>query len=349
MEKILVQTPSGFYPIYFGPQIWAEIIQFASDFEDVLLVTDTNVGPLYADRLPFESLTIMPGEEQKTLATLELILNHWAQCQLTRQSLVIALGGGVIGDLTGFAAAIYQRGIAYLQVPTTLLAQVDSSVGGKTAVNALHGKNLIGSIYQPRGVFIDPSVLKTLPKREITNGLGEILKYGIIFDHTLFKLVTKNLERFYTLDLDFIEPILYRCCEIKNRIVSQDEQDQAMRKILNHGHTIGHGLEALTKYQYFTHGEAVIWGMHLEAKLAHLLGILSTSNLAEIETGLAKVETLPPLPKIVPQDLTQCLLQDKKNRNQQISFLLAKDFGQIEEVLLTPRETQNYLERVLRG
>lgn len=349
MEAIIVQTTSGSYPISFGSQIWQEIIGVAKDYGQVLVVSDSNVAQLYGGRLPFPLLALCPGEEQKNLKTIELLVEDWARRGLDRQSLVIALGGGVIGDLVGFAASIYQRGIAYIQMPTTLLSQVDSSVGGKTGVNTSQGKNLVGSFHQPQGVFIDLSVLKSLPEREITNGLGEIFKYGLIAEPELFYTLQHNVERFYTFDLDFIGPILCRCCELKSEVVAADERDRGLRKILNFGHTLGHALEAATGYRCFRHGEAVLWGMDLEARLALNLGILSDNSFAIVNQGLQRVLEKVYRPRISFAALSAALAHDKKNSGGKIAFMLPRDLGDIVEVLLSPDDVRTQLTSLLGG
>lgn len=345
---IVVQAPSGSYNINFGPDIWQQVEQFAKGYDKPLVVSDRNVAPLYGDRLPFPILVIEAGEEQKNLDTVTFLLHQWAERELGRHSLVISLGGGVVGDLVGLAASLYQRGIAYLQIPTTLLAQVDSGVGGKTGVNLPYGKNLIGTFYQPWGVFIDVSVLSTLPEREITNGLGEVLKYGIIQDPALFQVVEDNLDAFYQLDLKVVEPVVRRCLEIKGEIVAADEEERGLRKILNHGHTFGHAIEQVTGYERHKHGEAVLMGMLLEARLAHRLGILPQEELERIEGALFRVN-LPYNFDHLPLDaVLRALRQDKKNRNGAISFILPRAVGKVEEVLLESEEVAEHWNGVVQ-
>lgn len=348
MESIVVKTPSGPYKINFGSQIWQQVAEFAADYSQVLLVSDTNVAPLYANRLPFPLITLEPGEEQKSLETIGLLVDKWALRGLDRQSLVIALGGGVIGDLVGVTASVYQRGIAYVQIPTSLLAQVDSSVGGKTGVNTKYGKNLIGTFYQPQAVFIDPAVLKTLPTREITAGLGEVFKYGIIADPQLFKLVGEKINAFYELEPEVVTAVLRRCLAIKAKIVEADEREGGLRKLLNHGHTFGHAIEKATGFNLYKHGEAVLMGMILESRLANTLGFLADSALKQIEESLFRVKLDYCLRNLPKDQVLTALRQDKKNRQGKISFILPQEIGQVQEVLLSPEEVEkNFCEVVL--
>ncbi|NMB02009.1 MAG: 3-dehydroquinate synthase [Firmicutes bacterium] len=347
MESIAVNTPSGQYTISFGPQIWKQMEDFAASFGQVLVVSDTNVAPLYGARLPFPISVLEPGEEQKSLSTISTLINDWSERELDRNSLVIALGGGVIGDLVGFAASIYRRGIAYVQIPTTLLAQVDSAVGGKTGVNTSYGKNLIGTFYQPRAVFIDPEVLRTLPEREVTSGLGEVFKYGIIADPFLFELVQAKVASFYNLEPLVVTDVLRRCLAIKAQIVEEDEKEGGLRKILNHGHTFGHALEQATDYRIFKHGEAVLVGMVLEARLAHALGMLSRSQLTQIEEALFRVKLDYSFTSLPRQQILAALRQDKKNRQGKISFILPQELGEVEEVLLELTEVEQLWKEVV--
>jgi len=346
MDKIVVQAPSGSYNIHFGPGIWAEVEQFARGYDQALVVSDGNVAPLYGHRLPFPKCVLEPWEETKSFRTIEVLVDDWAERGLNRYSLVIALGGGVIGDLVGLAASVFRRGIAYVQIPTTLLAQVDSGVGGKTGINTAHGKNLVGTFYQPWGVFIDPVVLRTLPEREITNGLGEVLKYGIIKDRALFEALGRHIDAFYDVDLEFVGPAVRRCVEIKGEIVAADETDWGPRHILNHGHTFGHAIEWATGYNKYNHGEAVLMGMVLEARLAHRLGMLLAEELMRIEEVLRRVRLEYSFAHLDRDGVIEGMLQDKKNRQGCIAFMLPREIGSVEEVLLGVEEVEKYWEEV---
>lgn len=351
MEQLVVEVASGSHGIYLGEEIWDLAREFAQGYGQVVVVSDANVAALYGARLPFPSYILSPGETEKTPATVLELVEELARRGLERSSLLLALGGGVVGDLVGFAASIYLRGIDYVQIPTTLMAQVDSSVGGKTGVNLPQGKNLLGTFYQPKAVFIDPEVLKTLPPREIGNGLAEVLKYGIIGASDLFQLVTDNLADFFQPDPKLLAFVIWRCCQLKSEIVAQDERDRGLRNILNHGHTFGHALEVLTNYGVYAHGEAVLLGMLLEAQLAKELGILPPDCFQVITRGLRQAVERTKLERRLPdftqEQLLDALLHDKKNRHRRISFILPTRVGGVKEVLLTAEELQPYLERVL--
>ena len=242
---------------------------------------------------------------------------------------MIALGGGVVGDLTGFVAACYQRGVPFIQIPTTLLSQVDSSVGGKTAVNHPLGKNMIGAFYQPQAVFIDTQSLHTLPKREFAAGMAEVIKYGLIYDTELFTYLEQNVENLQQLNETCLQHIIYRCCEIKALIVAEDEKEQGLRALLNLGHTFGHAIEAQMGYGKWLHGEAVATGMVLASQLAHTRGDLTQQDVARIVDVIKQYN----LPTEVPADMTseQFLLhmrKDKKNKKGTIRFILPTQFGQ---------------------
>ena len=262
------------------------------------VVTDRNVARLYLqatlrslrnagyDATP---IVLPPGERTKTLSTVARILDVLARHKFERQSLLIALGGGVIGDVAGFAAAIYQRGIPFVQVPTTLVAQVDSSVGGKTGVDHRLGKNLIGAFYQPRAVFIDPLTLRTLPRREWIAGLAEVIKYGIIADEEFFAFLEREISALLKLEPEPVTRAIRRSCEIKAQVVAQDERESDRRRMLNYGHTIGHALESLAGYRGLIHGEAVGIGLVEEADLARYMGLCGPEVVERIKNLVQRV------------------------------------------------------------
>ena len=239
------------------------------------MITDKNVYTLYGHYINtlnnYEKIVVEPGEQSKTINVTTDILKQMLEKGASRKSKIIAFGGGVIGDLAGFCSAIYMRGISLIQIPTTLLAQVDSSVGGKTGINMLHYKNSVGAFYQPTKVIIDTNLLKTLPYRELLSGIGEIIKYGIIYDYEFFKYIVKNINKIKKCDASIMPYVVKQCCKIKAEIVSQDEKEKGLRKILNFGHTIGHALEGITNFDKYTHGEAVIIGMYYETIMAKKL------------------------------------------------------------------------------
>ncbi|MBQ1920423.1 MAG: 3-dehydroquinate synthase, partial [Selenomonas sp.] len=269
MRKVSVDLGPKSYDIFIGYGIDAEIRDFVSRAAfsgQGLIVTDTNVGPLYgswlqsllqAAGLKTELAVIPAGESSKSLKTADELYTKAIELGLDRKSPIFALGGGVVGDLAGFIAATYMRGVPFIQVPTSLLAQVDSSVGGKVAVNHLLGKNLIGAFYQPQAVFMDLNCMRTLPEREMATGLGEVIKYGVIYDQDFFRYLEENQAAITAREPEALTHIIARSCEIKAAVVSQDEQEAGLRRILNFGHTIAHAIEKETGYSRYNHGEAV--------------------------------------------------------------------------------------------
>jgi 3-dehydroquinate synthase len=253
-----------------------------------------------------------PGERSKTLKTVEFVLNVLARHRFERSSMILALGGGVVGDIAGFSASIYQRGIPYIQVPTTLVAQVDSSVGGKTGVDHRLGKNLIGSFYQPRAVWIDPLILRTLPRREWVAGLAEVIKYGIIADETFFSYLQQHMPDLLQQVPKVVATVVKRSCEIKAEIVSIDERESDRRRILNYGHTIGHALEALGGYQSMVHGEAVGIGLVQEADLACFQGLCSREVVEDIRRIVKDARLSDQMPRWTPSKIWKAMLHDKK-------------------------------------
>jgi 3-dehydroquinate synthase len=288
-----------------------------------------------------------PGERYKTLNSIQKIYDTALKHKLERNSTMVALGGGVVGDMTGFAAATWLRGINLVQVPTSLLAMVDSSVGGKTGVNHPHGKNLIGAFYQPRLVLIDPQVLQTLPSAEFRAGMAEVIKYGVIWDPQLFTQLeaSKHLDQLRYVKSDLIDYILTHSCEAKANVVSQDEKESGIRAILNYGHTIGHAVETVTKYGVFKHGEAVGLGMIAAGEIAVRLELWSKSD-AERQNALIKKAGLPTkLP--VGLDISQlidALQLDKKVKSGRVRFVLPTHIG---KVLVTDQVPTDIITQVL--
>lgn len=345
MEKIFVDLKENSYYIYIGKNILTSILSFLDVDDKLMIVTDENVDHYYGDLVlrdlegkEIYKIVMNAGEEIKNFSNTEYILKAMVEAELSRKSKVIALGGGTIGDLAGFAASIYMRGIPYIQIPTTLLAQVDSSVGGKTAINMSRGKNMVGSFYQPEVVIIDINTLKTLPKREIISGIGEIIKYAIIWDYDFLNFIEENLENILSLEEETIKFVIKRCCEIKAEIVSQDEKELGIRKILNFGHTLGHALEAETDYKKYTHGEAVLIGMYYEALLASDLGFIEDEYFEKIEDLIVELGVDRDISGFHMKSLLKTMAKDKKNRDNRISFILPKGKGYVEEVLLEKDE-----------
>jgi 3-dehydroquinate synthase len=304
-----------------------------------VVITNPRIGELYANPL-LESLAVAgiradlvyvpAGEKYKSIATIKKLYNEFISARLDRGSLVVALGGGVIGDLSGFAAATYLRGVAFLQVPTTLLAQVDSSVGGKTGINLPAGKNLVGAFHQPCGVLIDPDVLRTLPRREVRAGLAEVIKHGIISDQVFFEYLLANMTKILALDPKAITHAISRCCEIKAAVVGQDEKESGLREILNFGHTLGHGIENAAGYGRYRHGEALAIGMIGEAYIAERMGVAEAGTAATIRESLTSVG-LPTViaPGIVLNSILTAMALDKKARKGKLKFVLPTRIGAV--------------------
>ncbi len=305
--------------------------------ERCLIVSNTTVAPLYLETLRTglvdagwdPASKILPdGERHKTLATWEEILDALMEARLSRREPVVALGGGVVGDMAGFAAACYRRGVPYVQVPTTLLAQVDSSVGGKTAVNHPLGKNMIGAFWQPSLVWIDPEVLKTLPARELRAGLVEAIKYGLIRDAELFAWCESHLEAVLALDSDALSELIHASCRHKAEVVAADETEQGMRALLNLGHTFGHAIEAMTRYRRYLHGEAVAIGTRIAARLSERLGVAPAGSETRI-TDLYQRAGIPvKVPEFPAADWLDAMGHDKKNVGRNIRFILLREIGE---------------------
>lgn len=278
-------------------------------------------------------VTIPPGERVKNLTTVARLYQAFAQSKLDRKSVVVAVGGGVLGDLTGFAAASYLRGIGFVQVPTTLLAQVDASVGGKTGVDLPEGKNLVGAFHQPLAVLIDPDTLLTLPARELRAGLAEIIKYGIIYDSSFFYRIGEDTARLLGRGRDALSHAIARSCEIKAEVVAQDETEQGLRAILNFGHTIGHALEAVTQYRRYKHGEAVAIGMVSACLVGEELNLTPPEVTRKLEAALKAAGLPTAFPADVDADaILEAAQRDKKTLDGKLRFVLATRLGTVQMV-----------------
>jgi 3-dehydroquinate synthase len=336
VQRIDVNLGVRSYPIFIGAGVMerGEELARAIPARDVLLVTNTTVGPLYAARLadalaPRRCLEVaLPdGEMHKTLANVSRMLDVLVANRFSRDACVVALGGGVVGDMAGFAAACYQRGISFVQVPTTLLAQVDSSVGGKTGVNHPGGKNLIGAFHQPDAVFADTHTLNTLPDRELRAGLAEVIKYGLIVDRDFFDWLESHAGELLARDPAALAHAIKRSCEIKADIVARDEREQGERALLNLGHTFGHAIESATNYSAWLHGEAVGAGMLLAADMSQRLGWVSANDVARVERILTTFG-LPVDVKAVGADVVAEKMKiDKKVAAGRIRLVLLKGIG----------------------
>lgn len=342
MEKVWVDLGERSYDIVIGSKNLSSLGERMLRFEfspTIAVISNPTVFGLYGDTVMKSlrdanfnciSVLIPDGEEYKNITWVYNIITELLKNRLDRNSCLIALGGGVIGDITGFVASIYMRGINFVQVPTTLLSQVDSSVGGKTGVNHELGKNMIGTFYQPRLVWIDIDTLKTLPKREILCGIAEIIKYGVIWDPELFRFLKDNRDSILNLDPLALIHIIRRSCEIKADIVSRDEKERGLRAILNYGHTIGHALETETGYKMYLHGEAVAIGMNVEARLSEILGFLSREERDSIRS---LINTFG-LPVDIPMDidakrLISHMQIDKKVEAGELRFILPEKIGRV--------------------
>jgi 3-dehydroquinate synthase len=331
-------------------------------FSEIAVLSNETVAPLYAEKLCDELraagkrvllFSAPEGETSKSLKWTSRAYDALAEFQLSRRGLVMAVGGGVVGDWAGFVAATWMRGVAFLQVPTTLLAMVDSSVGGKVGINHPRAKNLIGAFHQPVGVLIDPETLQTLPTREVRAGLAEVIKYGVIADADFFAWLEMNIE--YALDLEprVLEKIIARSCEIKAEVVGEDERESdaiGRRAILNYGHTIGHAIEATTSYGEFLHGEAIAIGMTAAAHLAKKLEICE--NVDDLIARQTELFARAGLPTQMPPNLDfiklwDAMLLDKKSRDGKVNFLLPTKLGHVEKVEgVSPGAVQSALEEM---
>lgn len=304
------------------------------------IISDATVAPLYADtaltslkNAGFDPIliTVPAGESSKNLRQMAAIYDQLAAHRLERKSFIAALGGGVVGDLAGFVAATYLRGLAFVQIPTTLLAQVDSSVGGKVGVNLKAGKNLVGAFHQPRLVLCDLDTLRSLPERELRAGLAEVIKYGIIYDARLFRELERDLEKLLARDPDTLKRVVARCCAIKADVVGQDETETGLRAILNFGHTIGHGIEASVGYGKYLHGEAISIGQVAAAWISTRLSKLSTAEALRIRNLFVRagLPVAMPLPPARLQQLLAAMRLDKKVSAGEIKFVLAEKIGRV--------------------
>ncbi len=326
------------YPIHIGSGVLCtRLLEPLVAGSQVAVITNSVVGPLWLPRLEaalaginarVDVFTLPDGEAEKTLTNYSAILDFLIDKRHNRSTTVIALGGGVVGDMAGFAAATYQRGVALIQVPTTLLAQVDSSVGGKTAVNHPQGKNLIGAFYQPRAVLIDTDLLDTLPPRELRAGLAEVVKYGVIRDLEFFDWIEGNAQALLDREAAAISRAIETSCRVKAEVVAADEKESGLRAILNFGHTFGHAIEALTAYQQFLHGEAVAIGMVMAADLSMRQGYISSADAGRVKAlvGALELPDCPP-PELNAEVMLRTMGMDKKVLDGRLRLILCRALG----------------------
>jgi len=358
MRTVEVPLGNRSYKIEVGRELLPKLGHYCRKLglgQRCAIISDSNVAKHYGKaaaeslaKAGFDSIpvTIPAGEKSKSLRFVSDCYDQLAAHRLERKSFVVALGGGVVGDLAGFVAATYLRGIPFVQIPTTLLAQVDSSVGGKVGVNLPAGKNLVGAFYQPRLVLCDLSTLDSLPEREFSAGLAEVIKYGIIYDAELFQMLEKDLEKLLRREPKTLASVVARCCEIKADVVGQDETESGLRAILNFGHTIGHGLEAISRYGKYLHGEAISIGQVAAARLSSkLLGF--PQNDAERIKTLFERSGLPVSVRLTRTQRTalfDALRLDKKVLAGEIKFVLAREIGKVEFGIKVPN---NEIEAML--
>ena len=344
-HTINVELGARSYPIVIGSGLLDGSFDLARFVEgdNCLVVTNEVVGPLYRARLEAAlagirtaTVELPDGEQHKTLATMATILDRLVAGRAARDTTVLALGGGVVGDIAGFAAASYMRGVAFIQVPTTLLAQVDSSVGGKTGVNHAEGKNLIGAFYQPRCVLIDTDTLDTLPNRELAAGLAEVIKYGAIVDPVFFGWLEENIEDLVGRDKAALAQAIRRSCELKAEVVAEDERESGRRAILNFGHTFGHAIERCQGFGDWLHGEAVAAGMIMAARLSKL----PAEDVSRLEALLRKAELPVRPPRISRDAMLAAMGLDKKVIGSKLRFVLLDSLGEA-------RVTDDYDEALL--
>jgi 3-dehydroquinate synthase len=339
MQSLRVALGDRSYPIHIG----ADVLGRADLYRDHLgggaaaIVSNTVVAPLYLSRVKQAvegagaravEVLIADGEQAKSFETLERVLDALLAARCGRDTLLIALGGGVVGDLAGFAAAIYQRGMPMLQVPTTLLAQVDSSVGGKTGINHPRGKNMIGAFHQPCAVIADVTALDTLPDRELRAGLAEVIKHGLALDAAFFDWLEGNIERLLSREREALAHAIRRCCELKSEVVAADERETGVRALLNLGHTFGHVIEAGTGYGSWLHGEAVAAGMAMAAELSMRLGQIDTKDVARVRALLRRAGLPLAAPAgLAPSRMIELMAYDKKAARGAVRFVVLEAVG----------------------
>lgn len=356
---ITVRLPAASYPIRIEEGLLdraGEVLDPLLENRKVFLLSDTTVWKLWGSKLirslkprRAPEILIAPGERYKRLATVEKITDKLAAQGAERSSLLVVFGGGVVGDMGAFAASIYLRGIDYVQVPTTLLAQVDSAIGGKTGVNLAVGKNLVGTFYQPRMVLSDPNVLRTLPARQLRAGLFEALKCAVIGDPELFAYLEEERGRILRCDPEALRFVIHASSVLKGRVVSSDEKESGLRRVLNFGHTAGHALEAATNYRRFLHGEAVAWGMLAATRLAAGHGRLPLQDAERIRNLIVSYGPVPSLDGVAPASLSPHLAVDKKVRDGKLHFVLPRRIGEVETTAgISPGEVIRVVRQLAR-
>jgi len=357
MRKVKVALGIKSYQVYIGSGLLAQAGCWLSEngfSGKLVIITDTTVNKLYGEALSqrltedgfnVSTLLVPEGEEQKSLETAGRLYHELTSSHAERTTPILALGGGVIGDLAGFVAATYLRGVPLVQIPTTLLAQVDSSVGGKVAVDHGQLKNMIGAFYQPRLVIADTDTLKTLPAEELANGLAEVIKSAAIRDEEFFAFLEGNLERIKALDEKALEESVFQSVKIKAEVVEKDELDSGLRNILNYGHTIGHAIESVSDFK-IKHGEAVAIGMLAAARISNKMGMLDENEVVRLKKVIAGASLPTEMPDLKVTEIMQTMRHDKKVRQDKIRFVLLKSIG---NALITDEVNPSLVEQVLVG
>ena len=357
MRKVKVALGGKSYQVYIGSGLLAQTGRWLSEngFSGKLaIITDPTVNKLYGDVLnqgltkdgfSVNTLLVPEGEEQKSLETAGRLYHELTNCYAERTTPILALGGGVIGDLAGFVAATYLRGVPLVQIPTTLLAQVDSSVGGKVAVDHGQLKNMIGTFYQPGLIIADINTLKTLPAEELANGLAEVIKSAAIRGEKFFTFLEQNLDKIKSLDEGALEEIVFQSVKIKAEVVEKDEMDLGLRNILNYGHTIGHALESVSNFS-IGHGSAVAIGMLAAARISHMMGILDGNEVVRLKKVIEQAGLPTEMPNLKSTEIIKAMKHDKKIRRDKVRFVLLKSIG---NVFITDEVSPSLVEKVLVG
>lgn len=350
MKELHVNLGENSYDIFFGENLLKNLPEYIKKVykgKKLFIITDNNVEKYYRENIEkqledydFTFYILEAGEKSKTLESVSKIYKAMIGDSVSRDDLVIAFGGGVVGDIAGFAAATFMRGVPFIQIPTTLLSQVDSSVGGKVGVDLPEGKNLVGAFNQPKIVLIDTSVLKTLTDRYFFDGLAEVVKYGCIYDEKLF-LLLENLKSREEI-MNHIEDILYRSCDIKREVVEEDEKEHGLRMILNFGHTIGHGLEQYYNYEKYTHGEAVSLGMAEILEIGEAEGITEKGTLLRTKKLLEQLN-LPVEDKYNREEVNKIMKRDKKNKKGEVNFIMIEKIGKYKIIKIKEDKMYDFL------
>ena len=340
-RRIVIDSENGRYEVVYGAGVLPEAgsrIKSLLRNSGVFLLCSPRVArhwrrtlerALRSARLR-HTIVFDDREESKSISTVERVCRELVRAGADRRALLVAAGGGVVGDVAGFVAASYLRGVGLVHIPTTVVAQVDSAIGGKTGVNLPDGKNLVGAFYSPRLVLADPVTLKTLPSRDFRSGLYEVIKYGVIVDKRLFTYLESSIEALANRDAEALDFVIPRCIQSKARVVSRDERESGLREILNFGHTFAHAFETATRYRKYLHGEAVGWGMIAASRLAGRMGLLAEENAVRIERLVRRVGPLPALPATKPSRLVEIMQSDKKTRGGKLRFVLSPKIGSAE-------------------